>query len=406
MQQRKFRFTKARIDALPFSSGGNDRPEYRDEELPGLVIRVSKTAKTYYFIWFNKQTKRQEKRKLGNHLELIPHTARLRAMELLTRNAGGNTTRHANEVDQILVKTLADKFREEHVKKKLKDVIGYERQLDNYIIPLWGDRTASSLERKEIRAYLKLRTEESPTQSDKLLVVLSSMFTWGMKEELVESNPCWKIGQNGSNRRTRILSDKEIVDFVTALNTVEPIKRHYLWLLLLLAQRRGETCAMRWAHFHTKPGVWTLPREITKNGHAHSIPLPPLAKAHIKALQKETGEADFCFYSWERRHNREPGPLEPTYMTEFLGRFRKLNMPDWVTFTLHDLRRTAATNISSIVKDRAKVKLILNHVNSADVTGIYDLYSYDDVKLDALTRWEKRVRLLVPKKTIDLSLSS
>ena len=258
--------------------------------------------------------------------------------------------------------------------------------------------------RGEIRDRLDARTKESPSQADKLLTVLSSMFAYALKKELVEANPCMLIEPNGANKRTRLLNDAELIDLLTKINQVEAVKRHYLWLLLLLGQRRTETLSMRWAHFEAKPGVWTIPGDITKNGRWHTVPLPPLAQAHVDALRKLTGSAESCFYSWERRHNRRPGPIDPHYMTEFMARFREKHMKDSPRFTLHDLRRTAATNISTIVKDRAKVKLILNHINSSDVTEIYDLYSYDDVKLDCLTRWEERLRSLVPQAVIDFSL--
>jgi len=405
VQPQKFRFTKTNIQQLPFSRGGNDRPEYRDTALPGLVLRVGKTAKTYYLYKYNEHLKRHEKLKLGNHLQLIPDTARLKAMELLARGCSAQEMRRQSRSSTI--EKLANEFYAEHVLTELRphSQVQYERQIKRYIIPKWGRRDPASLTRGEIRDYLKARTKESPSQANKLLCVLSSMFSYALRNEFVEVNPCMLIEPNKENKRKRILSDNELVDLLTALNQVEPVKRHYLWLLLLLGQRRSETLLMQWAHFQQKPGVWTLPDHITKNGRIHSVPLPPLAQAHVEALKKITGGVDYCFYSWETRHNRKSGPIDPHYMSEFMARFRASNMPDWERFTLHDFRRTAATNISSIVKDRAKVKLVLNHVNSGDVTGIYDLYSYNEVKLDCLTKWEDRLRSFVPKSVIDSALS-
>jgi integrase len=92
-------------------------------------------------------------------------------------------------------------------------------------------------------------------------------------------------------------------------------------------------------------------------------------------------------------------------MTLFIANFRRRHMKGVERFTIHDFRRTLATGVAAIVKDRFKVKLILNHVVSSDVTGVYDLYSYNDVKLDALTRWEEHVRSLLPQSVIDLSLT-
>ena len=101
MQQQKFRFTKTNIQALPFSRGGNDRPEYRDTALPGLVLRVGKTVKTYYLYRYNEHLKRHEKLKLGNHLQLIPDTARLKAMDLLAKGCSAQEVRRQQRSSTI-----------------------------------------------------------------------------------------------------------------------------------------------------------------------------------------------------------------------------------------------------------------------------------------------------------------
>lgn len=406
MQPQKFRFTKANIQELPFSQGGNDRPEYRDTGLPGLVLRVGKIAKTYYLYRYNEHLKRHEKLKLGSHLQLDPDAARRKAMGLLVQGCSAQEVRRRQRGSTI--EQLAKDFHSKHVLTKLRpnSRIQYERQIQRHIIPLWGKRDPASLTRGEIRDRLEARTKESPSQANKLLCVLSSMFTYAIKHELVEVNPCMLIEPNKEKKRKRLLNDAEIVDLLTKLSQVEPVKRHYMWLLLLLGQRRAETLMMQWAHFKPKKGVWTIPGEITKNGRIHSVPIPPLAQAHLDALRKITGSMASCFYSWETRHNRQPGPIEPHYMSTFMLRFREKYMKETPRFTLHDFRRTAATNIAALVKDRAKVKLVLNHANSSDVTEIYDLYSYDEVKLDCLTKWEERLRSFVPQSVIDDSIKA
>ena len=147
MQPQKFRFTKTNIQQLPFSRGGNDRPEYRDTALPGLVLRVGKTAKTYYLYKYNEHLKRHEKLKLGNHLQLIPDTARLKAMELLARGCSAQEMRRQSRSSTI--EKLANEFYAEHVLTELRphSQVQYERQIKRYIIPKWGRRDPASLTR-------------------------------------------------------------------------------------------------------------------------------------------------------------------------------------------------------------------------------------------------------------------
>ena len=65
-----------------------------------------------------------------------------------------------------------------------------------------------------------------------------------------------------------------------------------------------------------------------------------------------------------------------------------------IEFRGHDLRRTAATQMTSAGIPRLTVKRILNHVER-DVTDIYDRYSYDAEKREALEAWARRLHILV-----------
>jgi len=405
LKANRFEFTAKKVDALPFSKGGNDRPEYRDTEMPGLVLRVSKTEKNYYLMKKHPTTGEFLRQPLGNHLKLTPEQARIVAEKYLT--AEGGAAQAEAQMGAQTVKQLAELFLDKHVRRKLKETTqkDYTRQINLHIIPEFGELDPTKITRPRVRKFFDERTDVAPQQANKFLVVMSSMFSFAQSRDLVEHNPCDKIAPNEGKRRTRILSDLELHMFLEALNNVEPVKRHYFWLCVLLGQRRTETALMQWRHYTAKPGVWTIPDTLTKNGVTHSIPLPPLATEHLSALKRHTGAVPYCFYTWAVKHNREPGPIDPKYLTRFVTRLQKQHMKGVPKFTIHDLRRTAATNISSLVKDRAKVKQVLNHINKADVTGVYDLYSYDDVKLESLSKWEGRLRELIPAKVIERSLA-
>ena len=68
-------------------------------------------------------------------------------------------------------------------------------------------------------------------------------------------------------------------------------------------------------------------------------------------------------------------------------RFADLSGVDYVP---HDLRRTAATFMTSMGILRLVVSKTLNHFESG-VTAIYDRHSYDAEKLDALEKWGQRL---------------
>jgi len=63
-------------------------------------------------------------------------------------------------------------------------------------------------------------------------------------------------------------------------------------------------------------------------------------------------------------------------------------------WTPHDLRRTAASKMSSMGTDRRVLQAILNHKDHS-VTAVYDRYGLDRERQEALTRWGRRVWELV-----------
>jgi integrase len=65
-----------------------------------------------------------------------------------------------------------------------------------------------------------------------------------------------------------------------------------------------------------------------------------------------------------------------------------------VEFVPHDLRRTAASHMTSMGISRLVVSKILNHVERG-VTAVYDRHSYDAEKRQALVRWGARLEQIL-----------
>jgi len=87
---------------------------------------------------------------------------------------------------------------------------------------------------------------------------------------------------------------------------------------------------------------------------------------------------------------REPAPARSAHRRRAEGR-RPDRQGRWRRLRAHDLRRTAATFMTSMGVSRLVVSKILNHVESG-VTAVYYRHSYDEEKREALTRWGRRSR--------------
>ena len=81
--------------------------------------------------------------------------------------------------------------------------------------------------------------------------------------------------------------------------------------------------------------------------------------------------------------------LQPVFHSLYLG----LVMSYWA----HDLRRTAASMMAGMGVPRLVISKILNHVEPG-VTKVYDRYSYDKEKQEALNIWGARMASIVEAK--------
>jgi integrase len=161
-----------------------------------------------------------------------------------------------------------------------------------------------------------------------------------------------------------------------------------LKLQLITGQRKGEVVGAEWADIDLANKWWTIPKEKAKNNLPHRVPLSPLALKLIKETKESSKESSFLF----------PSPLkEDSHITEpAIDRAIRNNRElfDIKHFVPHDLRRTVASQMTSMGISRLTVSKILNHVESG-VTAVYDRHSYDKEKRHALNKWAKRLEEIV-----------
>ena len=70
-------------------------------------------------------------------------------------------------------------------------------------------------------------------------------------------------------------------------------------------------------------------------------------------------------------------------------------------WTPHDLRRTAASEMTSMGIPRLVVSKILNHAETGS-TAVYDRHSYDKEKRQALSAWARKLDAIVKRTKNDV----
>jgi integrase len=168
-----------------------------------------------------------------------------------------------------------------------------------------------------------------------------------------------------------------------------------LKLQLLTAQRRGEVATAEIAEFDLDTAWWTIPGHKSKNGLSHRVPLSPQSLKIVKQAIELTGDSDYLFPSPHSGESISSSGEKVTAksikagaLTRAINKNRAVISID--NFSTHDLRRTAASQMTSMGINRLVVSKILNHVESG-ITAVYDRHSYDNEKRQALNMWGQKV---------------
>ena len=149
----------------------------------------------------------------------------------------------------------------------------------------------------------------------------------------------------------------------------------------MTAQRRDEAASLRFGHI--LDGTW---RQATnKSDRPQTLTLPPLAKS----LVGEGGAQDYVFAG---RSGKLSG------FSKLKAELDKASgVTDW---RLHDLRRTAATNMQELGIRNEVVQSILNHAVPG-VGGVYLRSELEKQKAEALATWAAALaRIVKPIRVI------
>jgi integrase len=365
-----------------------------------LGIRVSPSGRKSFIFMYRFEGKARMMT-VGKYPELPLASARIRvakARKKITEGIDpGSVMVQTKAADRSAptIKNLAEEYIEKWAKPRKRSWKEDERILFKDVISAWGRRKAKDITRRDVVVLLdSIADRGAKIQANRTLAVIRKMFNFALSRSILESSPCVAIvAPAKENRRDRVLDEKEIKTFWFGLEQASMSKGIQLALKLQLvtAQRKGEVAGAEWKDFDLEKGWWTIPGEKAKNGVSHRIPLTSLALNIIEEIKKLAGESNWLF----------PSPRGNGHITEpAIDHAVRNNSKEFSIdhFTPHDLRRTAASHMTSIGVSRLTVSKLLNHVESG-VTAVYDRHSYDKEKRQALDSWSRKLEnILFDKK--------
>jgi integrase len=263
----------------------------------------------------------------------------------------------------------------------------------------------------------------------KALSTLNLMMDYALTRHFIELNPARLLkpkdfAATANRSRERALSLVELHKLWMALEQASDITQleeeisamsiittNAIKLLILTGARRGEVAGMCWDELHLENGEWLLPQERTKNRQSHIISLSSLAIEIIQSLRPITGHSKFVF---DTGHYKDGGHIHPDTLTGVIARLRGttkgvkkkiiLNAPlaDMKPFTIHDLRRSAATAWGEYLKTAPHViERMLNHQPLNKLVATYQKAVYANEQRIAWIEWGKLIEHQIANVSIN-----
>jgi len=380
----KVTFTDISIRSIKLPDKG--QVDYWDRSLARFGLRVSSSSsKTFVLLYY--QGSRKRRYTIGRYPEISLSRARTEAKRLLAEITLGNYP-NAEETavlsfSQALCEFVAIYLRQNNRPTTARET---ERILRRDFAPLLS-RPLNTIASEDIAKILDGLIDR-PSMANHAFAAIRKMMNWCYERQYLDSVPTGRMKPPAkTTSRDRILSDTEIKAIYEAAVSIGYPFGHIVQLLTLTAQRRNEVASMHWNHIDLDERTWTIPSELTKANRPQTIPLTDTLVEIIDNIPRLNETLLFP----------ARGTRDRTYSGFSKGKIRLDKISGVSDWTLHDLRRTAATGMAQQNTPPHVIERVLNHTTGTlgGVAGIYNRFGYIDEMRDALITWSEHISSIV-----------
>ena len=358
----------------------------------GLYFRVSNEGTGFWLVRYTTNGKRREIT-LDRYPQLSLVDAAAKCAILKAEIKNGVDPQAERKRPAIVKIHTVDELAEDWLKdceKRLKHPNIPRRVYEKNLAPVFGELSLDRVTPLDIRAAIEaIANSNRPTIANDALMYCKQLFRHGIRLNLMTTNPAeaFTVHQAGGieKSRDRYLTVDELTKVFSTFRKYSDqfTRENYLAvaLLVVLGIRKGELIAAEWCEFDIDKAIWNIPQERSKTGVAISVPLPPVVIAWFQELHVRACGSEYVFP--KRRSSIRNGHISPdTINAAIMKLIKGGNMPV-EHFTVHDLRRTCRSLMSSVGVPGHVAERCLNH-KLKGVEGIYDRYDYLDERRDAL----------------------
>lgn len=301
----------------------------------------------------------------GSHPTWSVEQAIQRARELIRLADQGIDPRWSEQVckDMTIQEFVEEHFRP-YVESHYKSAKNAGNMLEKRIVPHFGNRRLSEVQKKDVAAFLRSLAEEvSGTTANRYQALLSSLFKYAIELELTENNPCRGIKKAQENRsRDRFLHSDEFERFIQTLQTkLDKPAYQALFLLIATGLRKGELLKLRWEDANLADA--TLYLRDPKNGQNRFAPVNSVALDLLTKMHKQRRRT--CPWLFPSKTSKKGHFIDIRKAFKSVCTTAQLN-----NVRPHDLRRSHAVQLLNAGVDHLIIKDLLGH-KSLKSTMVY-----------------------------------
>ncbi len=350
------------------------RVTYTDDALPGFGIRVTASGLKTFTLMMGRSRKRVT---IGRYPTITLAEARGRARELIAARVLGKEETPSIKFEDAVPLFLASQYPEDSLKPRTREETN--RVLNRYFMPAFRHEVLSTIATHSVTQIVD-RKRKTPSEARHAFAVIRCFFRWAEQRRYVTRSPCAGVAPPKAGLpRERVLKREEIKAVLAATGESTSTFSTIVELLLYTGQRRGEIAGLRYEWIDWANRTITFPPAITKNKRSHRIPFGGRVEELLKRgsgkgllFPARGTEGKRPFFGWSK--------CKPKFDT-------RCPLPHW---TLHDLRRTFATNLAALGTPIHVTEKLLNHVSGsmAGIVSVYQRHDYAAEMHAAVTAWE------------------
>ena len=293
------------------------------------------------------------------------------------------TMRHPGSA--VTVREFCARYLAEVVARDRKDPAAVARYLERDVMPRLGRLRMDRVSGRHVQSIVFGRRDAGkPASALALRGVVKRLWDYGLVCGVAKENPATSVPRRYVGRlrsRERVLMEDELGRLLRVLAADGGRGAMAVELLLLTMVRKGELRLARWSEFDLERGEWAMAGERTKMGRAHVVYLPPRAVELLRALRsRQIPEVEMVLpmgSAWWT-------PASASWLNARLRLFeRRADVPH---FTVHDLRRTAATHLTEMGWAPEVVEKALGHALRS-VRGVYNRAEFAEKRRAMLEAW-------------------